>query len=101
MLEVGDHVAHLEVLHVENTGLITVHVIGADMKTPLAVPTPPQVKISTAEGPKVLDTSPEGGASPTASVFRVSDDALKGHAVGRISIEIDGKTYSPEIEHDH
>lgn len=99
VLEVGDHVAHLEVLHDEEAGKLTLYVLGSDVKTPLPVAKPPQLKLTTASGPKVLDTQ---ASDESGSVFTVTDAALKGHEPeGRIAIEVNGKTYNPDLEHDH
>ena len=97
VLEIGAHVAHLEVLHDDE--MLTIYVLGPDVKTPLAVAKPPQLKLSTAAGPKVLDTKAKDA---TSTVFTSTDPALKGQEPeGRISIEVDGKMYNPDLEHDH
>lgn len=99
LLEVGDHVAHLEVMHDEAAGKMTIYVLGSDAKSALTDAKAPQVKLSTDSGPKVLSTTAVSGA---AGAFAVTDPALKAHGPeGRISIEIGGKTYNPALEHDH
>lgn len=99
VLEVGAHVAHLEVLHDKESGKLTIYVLGSDVKTPLAVAKPPQLKLTTADGPKVIDTKAQ---DETGSVFTVTDAALKGREPeGRIAIEVKGKMYNPDLEHDH
>ncbi len=97
VLEIGAHVAHLEVLHDDE--MLTIYVLGPDVKTPLAVAKPPQLKLSTAAGPKVIDTKAKDA---TNTVFTATDAALKGQEPeGRVSIEVDGKMYNPDLEHDH
>ena len=102
LLEVGAHVAHLEVLHDEAAGKMTIYVLGPDETTALQVEKPPELKLSTETGPKVLVTIPQDAAGGRSSTFTVTDEALRGHgSPGRISIEIDGKVYNPDIEHHH
>ena len=99
ILEVGVHVAHLEVLHDKEAGKLTIYVLDSDVKTPLAVAKPPQLKLSTSDGPKVIDTKAE---DESGSVFTVTHAALKGQEPkGRVAIEVKGKMYNPDIEHDH
>ncbi len=101
LLEVGSHVAHLEILHDEDAGTLTLHVLGPDGKTPLPISKPPQLKLSTDSGPRVIATKPQGRTGSKASVFAVTDAALKSEPEGRITLEIGGKVYNPELEHDH
>lgn len=99
VLEVGDHVAHLEVLHDEGAGKITLYVLGTDGKSPLAIEKAPQLKLLTADGPKALDTKAQ---DDSGSVFAVTDTALKGQEPqGRVTIVVNGKVYNPGLEHDH
>lgn len=99
LLEVGDHVAHLEVMHDESAGKMTIYVLGSDAKSAFTGAKAPQVKLSTGSGPKVLSTTAVSGE---AGAFAVTDPALKAHGPeGRISIEIGGKNYNPALEHHH
>lgn len=99
LLEVGDHVAHLEVMHDESAGKMTIYVLGPDAKSAFTGAKAPQVKLTTDSGPKVLSTTAVSGE---AGAFAVTDPALKAHGPeGRISIEIGGKTYNPALEHHH
>jgi len=99
ILEVGDHIAHLEVIHDESTGKMTIYVLGPDAKSAFTGAKAPQVKLTTDAGPKVLATKPVGGEP---GGFSVTDAVLKAHGPeGRISLEIGGKVYNPELEHDH
>jgi len=100
VLEVGSHVAHLEVIHDDDSGKMTIYVLGEDLKTPLALAAAPQIKLSTNDGPKVVTTRPQDANGGKSSVFSATDAALKGHLHGRISVEIGGKTYNPELEHE-
>ena len=99
ILEVGDHVAHLEVMHDESAGKMTIYVLGPDAKSAFTGAKAPQVKLTTDSGPKVLSTTAVSGE---AGAFAVTDPALKAHGPeGRISIEIGGKNYNPALEHHH
>ena len=99
VLEVGDHVAHLEVVHDEAAGKITLYVLGTDGKSPLAIEKAPQLKLLTDDGPKVLDAKSQDGSG---SVYAVTDTALQGHEPkGRVTIEVNGKVFNPALEHDH
>ncbi len=102
ILEVGAHVAHLEVIHSEETGKMTIYVLGPDLKTPVTLAKAPQLKLTTAEGPKVLATQAEDAPGGAASVFIVTHDALKVHGPeGRITLELNGKIYNPDLVHHH
>mgnify|MGYP006921593391 CR=1 FL=1 len=101
VVEVGAHVAHLELLHDENAGSITIHVFGKDLQTPMALDKAPEIKLGTAEGPRVLPTK---ALDDEKMSFSVTDEALKKHGPqGRISLEIGAKPYNPSLPHmdDH
>jgi hypothetical protein len=100
ILEVGSHVAHLEVLHDEDAGTLTIYVLGGDLETPLAIATAPQIKLATNDGPKVVKTEPQEATDGKSTVFTATNAALKGHVHGRVTVEIGGKTYNPELEHE-
>ncbi|PIE22655.1 MAG: hypothetical protein CSA62_11250 [Planctomycetota bacterium] len=98
LLEIGDHVAHLELVQDKDEGSMTLYLLGKDAKTALLIKKAPKVKLISAEGPKVLDTKAVGGSDAGASQWKVSSPLLKGKdAKGRISVEYKGKTYQPEI----
>ncbi|MGE3424777.1 MAG: hypothetical protein AB7N24_22230 [Dehalococcoidia bacterium] len=101
LLEVGSHVAHLEVIHDEGTGTITLHVLGSDAKTPFPIAKPPQLKLITDAGPRSLAMKSKGRAGAESSTFSVTDPVLRNELEGRVSIEIAGKIYNPDLEHDH
>jgi hypothetical protein len=101
LIVVGEEAAHLEVLHDEEAGRVTVHVLGGDMK-PLAIPTPLVLNFSHDGKPVQLQGTPEGAAGGNASVWVFVDEALKGEPEGaRFRAVIGGKTYSPSMEHAH
>lgn len=102
MLELGDHVAHLEVVHDDAAGRMTLYLFGADAKTPMPIAKPPELKLTTTAGPKVLVSRPESGTAGESNAFVVVDDLLKGgEPEGRVSVEIGGRQYNPDLAHDH
>jgi hypothetical protein len=101
ILEVGDHVAHLEIVHDEAAGRVTLYVLGDDAKTPMPIAKAPEFKLTTKDGPRVIATAPEGAGSGESATFVVVDEVLKGfEPEGRISVEIGGRQYNPELAHD-
>jgi hypothetical protein len=103
LIEVGDHVAHVEFLHDPKAGTVTLHVVtGKDPNTPLKLTHAPDLKLVTRKGPKVLPTKPVGGDAHGASQFQVTDPLLQVDPLkGRIALEIGGKAYNPELEGAH
>jgi hypothetical protein len=84
---------------------MTVHVLGGDMKTPIAVEKP-AVNIMTTGGPATVElTAIEPGADGKASAWKGSHEGLKADPWdGRIRVTIGGKNYQSPLEgeaHDH
>jgi hypothetical protein len=100
LVELGtQHQAHLEVAHDAAAGTMRIWVLAGDAKTALAATRTPEVKLTTASGPKLLPTKAEDA---TNAAFAVTDDALKGgEPKGRITVEIDGKVYNPDLPDAH
>lgn len=99
LLEVGDHVAHLEVIHDEEAGKLTVYVLGPDEKTPFPLEQAPQLKLVTEQGPLVLDLEK---VDQVGATFSATADVMKGvEPEGRVSLTIEGKVYNPILEHEH
>jgi hypothetical protein len=99
LIEVGDHVAHVEVVHDPKAGSVTLHMVGKDGKTPLKLTHAPDLRLVTTKGPKVLETRPVGGDAEGASRFDVTDPVLQADPLeGRIALEIGSKRYNPELE---
>ena len=102
LIDVGKGTAHVEIVHDEAAGTVTLHMTGSDAKTPLKTTFAPDLNLLTAKGPKVLHTKPVDGKADGASKFVVTDPVLKVHLLeGRIDIKLAGKTYSPEIVDAH
>lgn len=105
ILDLGGGAAHLEVIHDHDGGNITVYVLGADLKTPVAVEAP-AVNLMTKSGPATVElTAIETGADGKASAWKGSHEGLKADPWdGRIRVKIGDKTYQSPLEgegHDH
>ena len=102
VVDVGAGIAHLEVLHDDAAGTVTVYVLGKDVKTAVALAKPMTLKLATDEGPEELTGELLADHEPANSAFSWTSPALEGEgATGRFSLELDGKSYSPDFEHDH
>lgn len=92
----------LEMVHDATAGRLTLYVFAMDGKTPLPIAGVPQVKLSSTDEPLALDGVPQNSADGKSAEFVVQSEALKGKPEGRVSIELDGKVYNPELgHHDH
>ncbi len=103
VLDLGGGAAHLEVIHDHDGGNMTVYVLGADLKTPIAVEPP---VVSLEKGPVQFTlTAIDPGADGKAVAFKSSHDGLKTDPwLGRIRVKIGDKTYQSPLEgegHDH
>lgn len=100
LAEVGDpEDHHVEVVHDDKAGKLTVYCLLADQKTPYTPKEAPKLNLKTKDGNKQLVLA---GAY---SKWEVSDDVLKEEPNGRIVIVLpDGKKYNVTITddgHDH
>tara|TARA_R110002072_G_scaffold65778_19_gene162333 strand:- start:17514 stop:17966 length:453 start_codon:yes stop_codon:yes gene_type:complete len=99
LIEVGAEVAHLEVIHDEDAGTITFHVLGPDGKTAMSLADAPELKLTNGDAPQAFTLV---SANDENNAYTITDDALKVHGPeGRITITLGGKTYNPELLHDH
>lgn len=110
LLEVGEEVAHLELVHDEKEGKATIYVLDAKAEKTVAIKDAPKVNLMTEDGAKQLVTKAvEADKEGLASQFEVTDDALKADPLkGRISVTIGDKKYNVDIKepdehegHDH
>ena len=98
LIELGAHAAHLEILHDEKTGALTLHALDGDMK-PLDLDAPPVLNLAGDDGVKQLEGKAPG---MSRSTYIFQDPALKGHAHGaRFRVKVKGVTYTPELPHHH
>lgn len=100
VVEVGEEVAHLEMIHDHVGGKVTVYVLGADLKTPIAIETPVvNVKGKDGTGVQFSLTAVNPGADGKADTWKGEHEALKTDPWdGRIRVKIDGKTYNSDLE---
>jgi hypothetical protein len=99
LLEVGEEVAHVEVVHDAKAGKITLYILGGDAKTELAVKETPKVNLKSEKGGKQLETKAVGGKEGAASQFEATDEALKVESPkGRIVLVVADKKYNIDLK---
>lgn len=109
LLEVGEEVAHLELVHDPQDGSVKVYVLDGKADKAVAIRDAPKLNLMTEDGAKqVLMKAVEPDKDGAASLFEAEDDALKADPLkGRIAVVIGEKKYSVEINepgghgHDH
>lgn len=101
LLEVGDHVAHIEFIHNEEMGKVTLYILGKDGKTPLAIEGTPMLNLKYKDAQKQLKTVAMNTTENKSSHFEVTDNVLKEEVDGRIAITINNTKYNIDIEHHH
>jgi len=105
ILDLGGGAAHLEVIHDGDGGNITVYVLGADLKTPVAVEAPVVNLVASAGPVQVALTAIDPAADGRASVWKGSHEGLKAEPLdGRIRVKIGDKNYQSPLEgeaHEH
>lgn len=110
LLEVGEEVAHLEIVHGPKEGMVTIYVLDGKAEKAVAIKDAPKLNLMTADGAKQLAMKAvEADKEGMASQFEAKDDALKADPLkGRIAITIGEKKYNVEIKeagghegHDH
>lgn len=101
LVELAGGTVHVEFVHDESAGTLTVHLLDGGMK-PISVSDAPVINLKTAAGPKQLTGVAVSGGAAGASQWSFKDDALKGHPEGAsLRLTVAGKTYSPELPHEH
>ncbi len=110
LLEVGEEVAHLELVRNAKEGTATIYVLDGKAEKAVAIKDAPKLNLMTADGAKQIATKAvEPDKEGLASQFEAKDDALKADPLkGRIAITIGEKKYNVEIKeadghegHDH
>jgi hypothetical protein len=98
---VGDHVAHIEILHEHGAGEAVVHILDGDMKVREIAEAPVLNLLGESGSIRVVGEPGEGGSGP-ASAWRFRHEALaEGAHEGRLRLKIDGKIYTPDFVHEH
>jgi len=99
LLEVGEHLAHIELVRDEKSGKITLYILGKDAKTAVALTDAPKINLKGKAGKKQLETKSVG---VTGAEFEATDELLKAHELeGRIVVTIAGKKYNVDLKDDH
>lgn len=104
VLEIGDHVAHVEVVHDQKAGKITLYLTDKDAKSALAIKDAPKINVKAEKGNKQIEAKAIDAKDGAASQFEATDDVLKADPLkGRIAITINEKKYNVELKdaHDH
>ncbi|BBM84253.1 hypothetical protein [Candidatus Uabimicrobium amorphum] len=86
---------HVEFVHDQEAGKVSLYILGGDGKTPQNISSAPRINLRTSDGPKQLKTQK---VADNASHYEVSDSALKGDINGRIAIDFEGKRFNLDIE---
>lgn len=101
LVELAGGTVHVEFVHSESAGTLMVHVLDGSMK-PLKITEAPVLNLKAAGGPKQITGVAAAGGTAGASEWSFKDDALKAHPEGAsLRVTIAGKTYSPELPHEH
>ncbi|MCC6741118.1 MAG: hypothetical protein IT452_18910 [Planctomycetia bacterium] len=110
LLEVGEELAHLELVHDPKEGTAKIYVLDGKAEKAVAIKDAPKINLMTEDGAKQLVTKAvEADKEGKASLFEAKDDALKADPLkGRIAVVIGDRKYSVDIEehaghegHDH
>ena len=98
LIELGEHVAHLEVVHDDDAGTITLYALDSDLQ-PTALAKAPVLNLMTSSGSKQVVATARGSAE-AEWIFR--DPELKGEPEGaRLRVVLNGVTYTPDLPHHH
>lgn len=92
---------HVELVHNEKEGKLSLYILKEDCTTPQNLDTAPIVNLKTKDGPKQLTANI---VENNHAHYEVSDNILKEELAGRIAIDFEGKRYNIDIahhEHDH
>ncbi len=111
IVELGKEEYHAEWTH-DDSGKITVFILDSEMKKDLPI-TAEKLTINTKVGEKVASydltaVNRTEGEKPMAFQFEIEDKALLGvleslskGVTANLAVEIEGKSFSAEITHDH
>ena len=94
--ELGAHEGFVYVKHDEKGGSVTIWIYLGEETVVTKPAEAPVLNLKTKDGPKSITATQMGDA------WIFTDNALKGEPEGaRFRIVVGGKTYSPEMAHDH
>lgn len=95
LVEVGDHLAHLEILHTPEDKKLTIHVLGPHANEALSLPVAPMLNLIVNGEPVQVVLDGE------SSTFTGEHEALAGEPDGHIALNLHGKAYRLPIAHSH
>ena len=95
LLEIGDHLAHLELLHDADDKSVTLHLLGPDAKQAIPFDAPPKLNLIVDGNPLQLEMT---GSNSTYTVIHKS---FSGQLEGRVALRFDQKNYQITITHAH
>jgi hypothetical protein len=102
LLEVGEDAAHVEVVHDEKAGKVTLYILDKEAKNGVAIKDAPKLNLKTDAGNKQVDTTAVEAKDGAASKFEATNEVLKQHGLkGRIALSLDGKKYNVNLSDDH
>lgn len=110
LIELGDEEYHGELVHDDDTHTVTIYLLDATAKKPIATDSPEVLINLVADGkPKQFKIPAQADAADPAgksSRFALKSEELCGSlddekASPRLKVSIDGKSYMGKIEHDH
>ncbi len=96
VIELGEHLAHAEVVLDHDAKTLAIWITDADMK-PVATDEP--IVLNLVHDGAPVQLTGEANSGKDAYVFR--HDAFAGDPEGRLRIKIGGATYNPELETGH
>jgi len=95
LVALGDHAAHIEVLHDDGAGTVTVYVYDGAVE-PMEPDAAPVFNFVTDEGPQSVTAVATDGA------WIFTHEALKDEPQkARFLVKLGGKSYSPDFAHKH
>lgn len=101
LLEVGNHVAHIDFAHDAAAGTVTLHVTGPDAKTARALSIAPKLNLTGDSPTQVLLQPVSPDSNGASAVFSATHDVLRSEPEGRIAVTVEGQVYQVIIEHNH
>ena len=102
LLAVGDHVAHLELVHDVEHGSYLFYVYGEDLETSASPDEPPAINLKTDEGPKQIAAQARHDAGGSVSFYEARDPAFRHEgSEGQIAVMLDGKRYFLPLPNHH
>lgn len=105
ILEVGAHIAHIEVVHHEKMGIIVLYTMDANGKV-MSISDAPRLnltfKVNKSEKRKQVIAKAMNLKDGKSSMFEAQDMIFKSDDFdGVVSIKINGKTYRVALHHNH